>query len=419
MAAHPILLVVPSHGEPRTQVRPQRAIELARHFVATGAIVDVAVLVERPMSVADHARWQRIAPFCRHCWVLSDPSAGRWWQRVAAWLHGRIAREDLKACPAGLAALVRRTDEVTRYRTVILGAARFLPLVDAIGPTARTFVDVRRLPDVAERSSKVLGRDDALESLYPLTTEQLAKYRPGGALFSCFEDAKHFATWKTEVPSLIVPPIADPFIFANEPQGAPSRPARPPRLLFLGSETVANLDGLRWFRRRVLPQVHRLVPSCRLRIVGEAGRHIQAGDDVDRVGWVDALEREYRDAAVVVLPLRVGGKLRRRVIEGLAHHKALALTADAAYGAGLVHRDSAIVSSSEESLAQGIVDVLSHDVLRQRFEKRAAEMARGIFAPESALSAIWPPEDRGPDAADVLEDPEEEAHDEDDASTSV
>ena len=214
------------------------------------------------------------------------------------------------------------------------------------------------------------------------TADILATPGLDAVLFHSTEDATRVEASPTPVRSLVVPPVADG---AGEITAAP---VRPPRLLFVGSESVANLDAVRWFRRRVLPRIQRLVPTCRLRIVGEAGRHIEPGPDTDRVGWVDAIDREYRDASVVLVPLRLGGQLRRRVVEGISHGKALALTTEAAYGSGVLHGQGGIVTSDPEALAQGIIDVLNQEVLRRRFEESSRQAAAGRFSPSVALAGL-------------------------------
>jgi glycosyltransferase involved in cell wall biosynthesis len=165
-------------------------------------------------------------------------------------------------------------------------------------------------------------------------------------------------------------------------------PPRPPRILFVGSDTIANLDGLRWFRRQVFPQILQSVPTCRLRVVGEAARHIEPGPAIDQVGPVDHVEKEYDAAAVVILPLRMGSGVRRRAVEAIAARKALVTTSIGAYGLSLRPMQDAVVSDDPGELASETIRILSTDQLRIDYEENAVALARRDLNPRQAMASL-------------------------------
>src|SRR6185503_4413986 len=185
-------------------------------------------------------------------------------------------------------------------------------------------------------------------------------------------------------PVMVVPFAAE----ADHLRGAGDEPARPPRMLFVGTETSSNLDGLRFFRTRVLPAVRRQVPSCRLRVVGLAAHHLASGPGIELAGWTDSLSEEYRSAALVTVPLRMGSGLKTQVVESLAHGKAILTTTVGAQGIDLEPGRHAVVSDDPAVLAREAVRILTDDAARRSLEENARELARSRFDPESAFEPL-------------------------------
>lgn len=96
--------------------------------------------------------------------------------------------------------------------------------------------------------------------------------------------------------------------------------ARPPRCVFVATEAAPNRDGLGWLLTEIWPRVLRRRPDASLRVIGRAappdGVSWPAG--VERAGFVDDLDEEYRSAAVALAPLRFGSGVKIKVIEALA-----------------------------------------------------------------------------------------------------
>jgi glycosyltransferase involved in cell wall biosynthesis len=109
-------------------------------------------------------------------------------------------------------------------------------------------------------------------------------------------------------------------------------PARedPESVVFVGSFNHApNVDAAAWLAREIMPHVIARRPSVRLWLVGEdpppsilrlAGPHLVV---TGRVRDVAAL---LATAAVVVAPVRMGGGMRRKVLEALALGRAVVTT---------------------------------------------------------------------------------------------
>lgn len=82
-----------------------------------------------------------------------------------------------------------------------------------------------------------------------------------------------------------------------------------------------NIDALRWFTTEVLPLIRARKPMARLLIVGRsAGPEVRAliGEAVELVGEVVDVAPYIDGAALYVVPMRIGGGSRLKLLEALA-----------------------------------------------------------------------------------------------------
>ena len=191
---------------------------------------------------------------------------------------------------------------------------------------------------------------------------------------------------------VIVAPIA------AEPVAAP-QPGEGASLLFVGSDTAPNVDGLRWFLREVLPLVRRAVPQVELRVVGKVGRAIGPLPEavtgaVRLLGLVPDLAPHYRDAAVVVSPLLVGSGLKIKLIEALSQGKAVVATSVTLQGVQEACAPAVLPIDGPDEFAAEIVALLGDPALRAERAAASLRVARERFsaaACHAGLSGISAP----------------------------
>jgi glycosyltransferase involved in cell wall biosynthesis len=106
--------------------------------------------------------------------------------------------------------------------------------------------------------------------------------------------------------------------------GETEPPSRAPfRLLFVGSMGYhANIDAAVWFTREIWPEIRRTFPSLRLTLLGSdptpAVLSLRAAPNVEVTGTVADLAPYYREAVAAVVPLRIGGGTRLKILEAMA-----------------------------------------------------------------------------------------------------
>jgi len=393
MARPAILVVAPSHGFPSTKARWERPSELIRRLVAGGAACDLVVLEEKPLHPFERELIDELQSWTRRFEVVPHPAVDSFVYQSLAHLKDALSlrpRVGGRAhCPARLLSCLRSLQAVEDYRAVIVLGAQLARCLSVFPDWTEKLIDLPRIASDSCQDHAQGGRADGVDVLWTRAEELALLSAADTVLVGSQADAARLRELGFAKDLVLAPPTGGPGAERAVAEALRfARPVRPPRLVCLASETIANLDGIRWFRRQVFPRIVRAVPTCRLRLLGEAARHIEPGVSVDRIGWVERLGEEYRDAAVVVLPLRMGAGVRRRAVEALAHGKALATTSRGAQGTRLVHLRDAIVTDEPDVFAGEVIRALESDIVRTSYERRALQMARDAFAPEKAFRSL-------------------------------
>lgn len=92
------------------------------------------------------------------------------------------------------------------------------------------------------------------------------------------------------------------------------------RLVFVGSASLPNLDGLRWFLANVWPHLRRWGGGVTLDIVGDCGAGLsRVPEGVNRLGRIDRLGGVLHRASLAIAPLRVGSGLKIKLLDYARH----------------------------------------------------------------------------------------------------
>ena len=151
-----------------------------------------------------------------------------------------------------------------------------------------------------------------------------------------------------------------------DPQEWPALPTAPSsmELLFVGSlDWFPNYDGISWFAREVFPLVQKHCPGSRLTIVGSKPNDMVrslVGPAVTLCADVPDVREYYSRAAVVVVPLRVGGGVRLKILEALAFERPVVSTTVGCEGLRLTAGEDLLIADTPWDLAAATVELLRH-----------------------------------------------------------
>jgi glycosyltransferase involved in cell wall biosynthesis len=124
-----------------------------------------------------------------------------------------------------------------------------------------------------------------------------------------------------------------------------------------------NVDAVLWFAQEVLPRIRAQVEDVRFFAVGQRPhRRLEVLQDDPAVTLTDFVEdtRPYiANAAVYVVPLRLGGGTRFKILEALAMGKAVVSTTLGAEGFPVTHGHELLLADKPEDFAQAVVSLLN------------------------------------------------------------
>jgi polysaccharide biosynthesis protein PslH len=139
-------------------------------------------------------------------------------------------------------------------------------------------------------------------------------------------------------------PAADPAIIPNgvdtnyfAPMEQPQAASRQKAIVFTGTlDYRPNIDAALWFAREVLPLIRAVRPEAKLLLVGRspapAVRALHDGQAIELLGEVPDVRPAIGGAAAYVVPMRIGGGVRLKLLEALAMAAPVASTTMGAEG---------------------------------------------------------------------------------------
>ncbi len=183
-----------------------------------------------------------------------------------------------------------------------------------------------------------------------------------------------------------IAPTVEPLVIPNGifyeayAGGGPRAPLEPPAFVFTGTmDFRPNVDGLLWFADEVWPHIRARLPSARFYVVGRRPHpRLQAlhrREGIVITGEVDDARAYIRAATVYLIPLRMGGGTRLKVLEAAAIGVPIVSTT---FGAdGFPEAETALLLADEpRHFAEQAVRLAQDEEARRRWAARAQAFAR-------------------------------------------
>lgn len=201
-------------------------------------------------------------------------------------------------------------------------------------------------------------------------------------------DAQRLRALSPQANVLVVPAGVDTPAFRPSPGRE-----EPDTLVFVGSmDWLPNIDAARWFCQEVLPAIRRECPALQLYIVGknpppEVCRLAEPGA-VHITGFVEDVRDYFARAAVFVVPLRVGGGMRVKLLQALAMERAVVSTSIGAEGIAVTHGQDILLADSAPDFAQRIINLLHNPELRARLGENGRRLVEERYSWEAATDQL-------------------------------
>ena len=166
------------------------------------------------------------------------------------------------------------------------------------------------------------------------------------------------------------------------------QPGEDDTVLFVGSNTVPNIDGIAWFLREVWPALLERRPQMQMQIAGTCCGGLPAlPRNVVLLGRVDDLEQVYRRAGIVISPLRLGSGLKIKLVEAMGRGKAVIATQTTLQGVG-EQVEGAVLRADTPAEFLAAFERLLDGTARSHLGARALDAAHRHFSPAACHGGL-------------------------------
>jgi glycosyltransferase involved in cell wall biosynthesis len=210
-----------------------------------------------------------------------------------------------------------------------------------------------------------------------LRNDELQAYRDADGVYLC--SALDEQRLKKDIPSqrtAVIPNAADVEFY--QPRPADPKPDGRTLVYFGLLSTVPNIDAVTHFVADIWPRILAGFPDARLKIIG--GRpppalQALAGPRIELTGFVPDLRPHLAEAAGIVVPLRLGGGTRLKIVEAMAMGKAIVSTALGAEGIDAVPGRDLLIADDPAGFADACVRLLRDCDLAAGIGRSARQLA--------------------------------------------
>jgi len=152
-----------------------------------------------------------------------------------------------------------------------------------------------------------------------------------------------------------------------------------PLVVFVGAmDWEPNVDAMNYFCAEIWPLVNAEIPEAKFRIVGRnPDRRVKSleSSSVEVTGRVPSVVQHLREAAAVVVPLRIGGGTRIKIYEAMATGKAVVSTTVGAEGLDVHHGRDILLEDDARAFAASVIKLLKDEQFRRHVGNAAAALA--------------------------------------------
>jgi glycosyltransferase involved in cell wall biosynthesis len=146
-------------------------------------------------------------------------------------------------------------------------------------------------------------------------------------------------------------------------------------------DTFSNQDGVHFFMREIYPLIKYKYPSVKLYLIGKnPPKNIvsygKADSSVCVTGTVTDVRPFLQKVALCVVPLRIGGGSRLKILEAMAMKKAVVSTTIGAEGLNICDHGNIVIADEPIYFSDMVVELLSNHEKRKSLASSAFEFVR-------------------------------------------
>ncbi len=122
---------------------------------------------------------------------------------------------------------------------------------------------------------------------------------------------------------------------------------------------IANMDGLRYFHREILPLIKPKLPEFVLRVTGDISDQtvddLTANGSIVFTGHLDDIKPAVASSWVSVVPIRIGSGTRLKILEAMALGTPVVSTTIGAEGLETTHQKDILIADTPSAFAEHLI----------------------------------------------------------------
>ena len=167
----------------------------------------------------------------------------------------------------------------------------------------------------------------------------------------------------------------------NQP---PATGNQQPIIVFTGAmDYYANIDGVVWFTKEILPLIKKEIPAIQFYIVGSNPTKevlsLSSNNGVTVTGYVPDTREYLRRATVVVVPLRIARGIQNKILEAMAMGIPVVATPQAFEGIEAKPDRDLMLGEDVEKIAEGVIKLIKEVFLRKSLGKNARRVIENNY----------------------------------------
>ena len=188
-------------------------------------------------------------------------------------------------------------------------------------------------------------------------------------------DARKLRARAPGAPTIVVPNGTDTDYF--QPNGTMAIAGR---VVFVGpTHSHPNRDAIEFLLHEIWPAIRAAGGSTSLRLIGGSKPSDQmrynAESGVMALGHVPDIRPALSEALCCVVPIRIGGGTRLKILDAWAMGKAVVSTSIGCEGLDAIDGENILIRNTPDAFADAVLQVLSNAALRAGLERNARETA--------------------------------------------
>jgi sugar transferase (PEP-CTERM/EpsH1 system associated) len=164
-------------------------------------------------------------------------------------------------------------------------------------------------------------------------------------------------------------------------------------LIFPASLTYfANLDAMEFFLKGVFPRIRFRRPDIILRITGRTDGvlvdRLSLGEGVVLTGYLDDIRPAIVQSWICVVPLRIGGGTRLKILEAMALGTPVVSTSKGAEGLEVTHNEDILIADEPAEFADAVLHLLSDKSLRAKLATNGRRLVEERYSWETCAQKL-------------------------------